>query len=105
MNALLMLLALQSPARAQESPAKHLTPPPAAASTEADNEVVDHRTCKNGNEERVLEILPTQKGCLLQYTKAGATEEKAKSVRGVQICQDAMKKIADRLTAAGYRCE
>ena len=52
-----------------------------------------------------MEILPTKKGCTLQYTKGGKTEEKAKSVRTVEVCQDAMKKIATRLTEAGYHCE
>ena len=55
--------------------------------------------------ERVMETLPENKGCVLQYTKAGKTEEKAKSVRGVQLCQNALKKIAARLEAAGYHCQ
>jgi hypothetical protein len=106
MNALLILLALQSPVSSSASAeAKKNPTPPVAAAAEADNEVVERRVCTKEKDERVLETLPKEKGCVLQYTKGGKTEEKAKSVRGVQVCQDALKKIATRLEAAGYKCE
>jgi len=87
------------------SAADQKSPPTLAPPPEADNEVVARLTCRKDQDERVMEIIPTQKGCVLQYTKAGKTEEKAASVRAVQVCQDAMKKITARLQAAGYRCE
>jgi hypothetical protein len=103
MNALLIFLALQSPLPSRA--AADAKKAPLAAAAEADNEVVERRVCTKEKDERVMEALPKNKGCVLQYTKGGKTEEKAKSVRGVQVCQDALKKIAARLEAAGYKCE
>lgn len=107
MKALLFFLACNATLSLADDAAKKNPPPPPppSAAAEIDNEVVARRTCKKDKDERVMEIIPTQKGCVLQYTKAGKTEEKAKSVRAVQVCQDAMKKITDRLESAGYHCE
>jgi len=103
MTALFLLLALSTSSQAADAPKKVPTPPPAAA--EADNEVVARRICKNGNDERILEVIPMEKGCVLQYTKAGKAEEKAKASHGVQVCQDSLQKIASRLEAANFHCE
>lgn len=93
----LVVLSL-APAHA-ESPAKK------AAQEEADNEVVARSTCHNGKDERVLEVIPKEKGCVLQYTKDGKTEQKAKASHGVQVCQDTLGKIRARLEQAGFHCE
>ncbi|MGZ3737026.1 MAG: hypothetical protein ACXVC0_18795, partial [Bdellovibrionota bacterium] len=84
---------------------KKLPANPPAASAEVDNEVVTRRICKNGKDERILEVIPMEKGCVLQYTKGGKAEEKAKASHGVQICQDSLQKIAKRLETANFHCE
>jgi hypothetical protein len=103
MNPILFLLAFCTSTHAAEPAAKSTAASPSAA--EADNEVVTRRICKNGADERILEVIPIDKGCVLRYTKAGKAEEKAKATHGVQICQDSLQKIAARLEKASFHCE
>jgi hypothetical protein len=70
-----------------------------------DNEVVERRTCRREKDERLLEVLPTGRGCELEYTKGGITEKKARSVASVELCQKALHRISDRLEQSGFRCE
>ena len=72
---------------------------------EADNEVVERATCHKGNDERFLEVIPKERGCVLRYTKGGKAEDKATSVHGVQICQDTLKKMRQRLEKSEFKCE
>jgi hypothetical protein len=105
----LVLLALPS-AYAADAPQKLAPAPgkvaaPASPAVEVDNEVVDRRTCKNGDDERLLQVIPKLKGCTLHYTKFGKTEIKAHATHGVEVCTSALGRIQATLEKAGFRCE
>jgi hypothetical protein len=97
-------LAADTPAPAKKADAK-ASAKPATNAAEADNEVVERRTCKKDGDERTLEVLPKERGCILQYTKAGKSETKANASHGVQVCRDTLGKIQARLEQAGFHCE
>ena len=61
--------------------------------------------CVKGSDKRHVKVVSVGAGCATQYTKHGATEDKATAVKGTQWCEDVAKKIEKHLTASGYKCE
>jgi hypothetical protein len=61
-------------------------------------------SCTKGSETRLFEIVKTEKGCVLNYTKSGKTTAVATSSHGVQHCEKSEEKIRSKLEKAGYQC-
>lgn len=62
-------------------------------------------SCKLGEEVRKLEVVKSESGCTLQYTKAGNTNEIASGGVGSEHCQNVSDKIKGNLESAGFKCE
>jgi hypothetical protein len=61
--------------------------------------------CKNGKDERNLEIKKDGNGCAINYTKFGKSEVIASSTNGKKHCEDVMAKIQKNLEGAGFQCK
>lgn len=61
--------------------------------------------CKNGKDERKLEVINQASGCELHYTKGGNAEVIATSVKGNEHCKKISQRIQEKLTAAGFQCQ
>ena len=70
----------------------------AAAGSVADS------TCKLNNDSRRLEVVRSESGCVLQYTKDGSTNEIASGGVGSNHCQAVADRIKGNLTQAGFSC-
>lgn len=62
-------------------------------------------TCTKGKDARVLEVVKKDKGCALNYTKAGKESAVASSVNGTKHCEDSQKKVSAKLEQAGFQCK
>lgn len=78
-----------------------------AAKEEIDPEsqIVQAVDCALGAEKRRLEVVTHNAGCRLRYTKSKKTKVIAKSVRGVDVCQDVLTKTQKTLEEASYKCK
>ncbi len=85
---------------------------PALADTKADApavaeevQIVEGATCSHGKDERRLETLTKDAGCVLHYTKFGQTKKIGEAKRGVELCREKMKGVKTSLEKAGYKCQ
>lgn len=69
-----------------------------------EEQVVESVKCGREKDQRKLEVQTRKTGCTLQYLKEGKTNEIAASRRGVDLCQDMLKKVRARLESSGYKC-
>lgn len=60
--------------------------------------------CSKQKEQRVLEVLKKDNGCVLNYTKSGKTNATATSTSGTKHCSDSMSKIRLKLEKSGFHC-
>lgn len=60
--------------------------------------------CKNGSDERKLEIISANGGCQLSYTKFNDTNNVASAASGTEYCETVSKRIQGKLADAGYIC-
>jgi hypothetical protein len=61
--------------------------------------------CSFKEDHRALEVRAKDKGCELAYTKGGQENVVASSSHGNGHCQNALNKIKERLTTAGFTCK
>ncbi|MCB0394443.1 MAG: hypothetical protein KDD25_07780 [Bdellovibrionales bacterium] len=62
-------------------------------------------TCSVGGDERVIEVVENDGGCVLRYTKVGKTTEPASAKNGTDYCNSVASKIQDNLKIAGFTCK
>lgn len=101
--ALLAVIALVGCASKKTEPA----PAPAAPAPVVQTAPVNANklSCTKGSETRTLEVVSKDKGCALNYTKAGKETVAASSVHGTSHCDQSKTKISKKLEAAGYQCK
>lgn len=76
---------------------------PAAASAEVSQ---GKTTCKNGGDERILEMTSGDgKVCRLVYTKGGESKEVASGTSEATKCNEIHDRIKGNLEGAGFKCE
>jgi hypothetical protein len=92
--------AASTPPKASESKAK--PEKSSKASAEASSAKL---SCAQGKDNRTLEVTKTEKGCALEYTKAGTMSKVATSANGTKHCDDAQNKIRAKLEGAGFKCQ
>jgi hypothetical protein len=71
----------------------------------AAEKVAGKAECVSKSEHRFLELRAKDKGCELAYTKGGAEKIVASGSHGMNYCEKAKDKLADKLKAAGYQCK
>jgi hypothetical protein len=77
-----------------------------APSNTAAAALADKVTCAwKGQDQRILEVLKTEKGCQLMYTKGGSAKSIANSNHGIKHCQKVQKRIHDKLVQNGFECK
>jgi hypothetical protein len=64
----------------------------------------DGRVCRKGSDERKLEVVNKDSGCVLKYTKAGETKDMASAEHTGGYCEKVLEKMAGHLENAGYTC-
>jgi len=79
-----------------------VTAPAAQTKTASDSQKL---SCTKGSDTRVLEVVSKDKGCVLNYTKAGKETAAASSSHSVEHCEKSKDKISKKLVAAGYQCQ
>lgn len=79
-----------------------VTAPAAQTKTASDSQKL---SCTKGSDTRVLEVVSKDKGCVLNYTKAGKETAAASSSHSVEHCEKSKDKISKKLIAAGYQCQ
>lgn len=62
-------------------------------------------SCQLGEDKRKLEVVKSESGCALQYTKSGVSNEVASGGVGSEHCQNVANKIKGKLEEAGFKCE
>lgn len=61
-------------------------------------------SCNLAKNHRLLEIVKTDKGCELFYTRDGDKISKATSENGVSHCEKVAQNIKNNLSTAGFKC-
>ena len=61
--------------------------------------------CKSGSDTRTLEVITTDGGCELSYTKFDQTSTPAQSGNGTAYCESIKEKIKGNLENSGFKCE
>ena len=61
--------------------------------------------CSKAQETRSLQVIAKDKGCELNYVKAGKTSVTASSSHNINHCVQSEKKIKAKLEKSGYTCE
>ena len=62
-------------------------------------------SCDKGKDHRTLDLRTKDRGCEAVYTKGGQAAVVAHGKSGVARCEGALKKIKQKLVAAGYACQ
>lgn len=93
-----------APATLATAPTKSAVKTPSAASSAPAENPVD-LACENHKDLRELGIEKKDKGCSLNYTKAGKLTSVASSAHGLKHCMDVQKKIRNKLETAGFKCK
>lgn len=66
----------------------------------------DHVTCSWGENVRIIKKQkPENGGCEVLYTKEGVEDSIANAQNDIDYCQEIVDRIANKLTAAGFKCE
>ena len=90
-----------APAAAPEAKA---TPAPTASPT-PEPKSKKAVACKNGLDERTIDVEPKDSGCRVLYTKSKITVPVATGANGEQHCDDVAGRIKANLEKAGFKCE
>jgi hypothetical protein len=79
--------------------------PKATAETTGATSTAAEVTCTADKEVRKLAIKAKDKGCELEYTKAGQPSSVASQIIGQTKCEEVSTHIQEKLVAAGYTCQ
>jgi hypothetical protein len=80
-------------------------PAAATASPAKQDKGASLMSCTRGEDTRLLQVALKDKGCVLDYTKAGKEAAVASSSKGTEHCDKSKEKIAKKLEAAGFACK
>ena len=81
------------------------TAKPAATMTEVPSEVLNQTSCVHGTDTRDLEIVASESGHVVNYTKGGATTVVGTCSVTKDKCQSIFDSIQANLEKAGYVCK
>ena len=70
----------------------------------ASGETIWSKTCKYGDDTRMIAVNKAGNGCTVKYTKLENTSTPANSKRGTQYCEGVANRIFENLKNAGFEC-
>ena len=62
-------------------------------------------TCVLEKDKREVSVVAKDKGCEVNYTKAGKTSVVASDKAGMEHCEKTVAKMKGKLLAGGYKCD
>lgn len=90
------------------TPSPTTTPVPTSSATGASatsSVASSSMKCKNGSDERELEVEELQpRGCKLHYKKWGQRQEIASSINGRKHCDEVAERVKKNLSDARFEC-